>query len=373
MKYFAFISYSSKDTDWGKRLQRKLENYRLPTAVWKNHGWAKRPFRPIFFAPTDIQPGGLNAELEKRLEDSLNLIVICSPNSARSKWVGEEISYFYKLGRSDNIHFFIVDGRPGSGDPETECFNPVVSQLGIPEILGANVNEKNYRWPWLNRERAYVQLITKLLGLEFDELWQRHKRRLFRNVVLWVVGLLATIGIVLATSALSKPFNMAVSLYETSVRNDNLPPLKDAVITLSLSDGTVETEVLPSLSETILFRNIPHRFLRKEADVTVTCEDYLPVSFRPKLERAIRIPVERNPDVYGSIRYTLWNPSTETVVPGVAVFIDGMKVVSSVKGEIIMDIPLERQKVEYPLSAGVPLSISSIKSTHVDNAIIPVR
>jgi hypothetical protein len=26
-KYFAFISYNSKDTEWGKRVQRKLEHY----------------------------------------------------------------------------------------------------------------------------------------------------------------------------------------------------------------------------------------------------------------------------------------------------------------------------------------------------------
>ena len=32
-KYFAFISYSSHDTAWGKRLQRKLEGYRMPAAL----------------------------------------------------------------------------------------------------------------------------------------------------------------------------------------------------------------------------------------------------------------------------------------------------------------------------------------------------
>ena len=29
-KYFAFISYNSKDIKWGKRLQRKLEEYTAP-------------------------------------------------------------------------------------------------------------------------------------------------------------------------------------------------------------------------------------------------------------------------------------------------------------------------------------------------------
>jgi len=51
-------------------------------------------------------------------------------------------------------------------------------KLELPEILGANIHEKIYRWPWLNKELAYVQLISKLLGVEFDAIWQRHKRLL---------------------------------------------------------------------------------------------------------------------------------------------------------------------------------------------------
>ena len=32
-------------------------------------------------------------------------------------------------------------------------------------------------WMEQEQERAYVQLITKLLGIEFDAIWQRHKRQ----------------------------------------------------------------------------------------------------------------------------------------------------------------------------------------------------
>ena len=46
-KYFAFISYSSKDTDWGKRLQRKLEHYRMPATLCSEHGWERTEVYPI--------------------------------------------------------------------------------------------------------------------------------------------------------------------------------------------------------------------------------------------------------------------------------------------------------------------------------------
>ncbi|MDE6634828.1 MAG: toll/interleukin-1 receptor domain-containing protein, partial [Bacteroidaceae bacterium] len=165
-KYYAFISYNSKDMAWGKRLQRKLENYRMPATLCSQRGWKRKPINPVFFAPTDIQPGELDEELKGRLRASKNLIVICSPNSAQSEWVGKEIKYFHELGRDKEIYFFIVAGIPNSGNAATECFNPVIDKLGLPEILGANIHEKIYRWAWMNRERAYVQLISKLLGVE---------------------------------------------------------------------------------------------------------------------------------------------------------------------------------------------------------------
>ena len=194
-KYFAFISYNSHDTSWGKRLQRKLEGYRMPATLCSEHGWERKPIKPVFFAPTDIQPGGLTAELQERLRASRNLIVICSPHSAKSEWVDKEIAFFHSLGRTADIHFFIVDGVPHSGNPDTECFNPVVDTLGLPEILGANIHEKIYRSPWLNRERAYVQLITKLLGVEFDSIWQRHKRLLRQKIAAWTVGLIVVLAV----------------------------------------------------------------------------------------------------------------------------------------------------------------------------------
>lgn len=172
----------------------------------------------VFFAPTDIQPGDLTEELKERLKASRNLIVVCSPNSARSEWVGKEIAFFHQLGRTQQIQFFIVNGIPHSGNPETECFNPIVNELGLPEILGANIHEKIHRWPWLNKERAYVQLITKLLGVEFDSIWQRHKRMLIRQVIAWIVGGIVILASLFAVWHYNKPVDILLSLQEQSVK-----------------------------------------------------------------------------------------------------------------------------------------------------------
>jgi len=187
-EYFAFISYSSKDAEWGKRLQKKLEHYRLPLSLCKDHGWERTPMRPVFFAQIDIQPGGLSEEFQERLRTSRNFIVICSPNSAQSEWVSKEIEFFHSMDRMEQIQCFIVDGQPNSDNPDTECLNPIVNTLGLSKIHGANIHEKIYRWPFLNKEYAFVQLISRLLNIEFDYIWKRHKKRLICKYIMWGVG-----------------------------------------------------------------------------------------------------------------------------------------------------------------------------------------
>ena len=358
-KYFAFISYNSKDTAWGKRLQRKLEHYRMPATLCSERGWERTPMNPVFFAPTDIQPGGLSEELQERLKASRNLIVICSPNSAKSEWVGREIEFFHQLGRTKNIHFFIVDGQPHSGNPQTECFNPVVDKLGLPEILGANIHEKNFKLPWLNRERAYVQLISKLLEVEFDSIWQRHRRQLIRKTIAWVVGVLAVLAALVGVWVANQPVDVQVKLNETSVHNENLPSLKDAVVTLCLDDKT-EMDTLRTMEDTLLFKHIPHKFLNKRVRVKVECRDFLPVDTTVTMAKTLVLGIARDPDVYGDIRFRLYSPATERYLSGVTVNIDGHTVTSDADGLVVLRIPLENQRKTYPMSAAIPLHEDSV-------------
>ncbi|MBQ3750250.1 MAG: toll/interleukin-1 receptor domain-containing protein [Bacteroidales bacterium] len=358
-KYFAFISYSSKDTEWGKRLQKKLEHYRMPSTLCSERGWERTPMNPVFFAPTDIQPGGLTEELQERLKASRNLIVICSPASARSKWVGMEIEYFHKLGRTKNIHFFIVEGQPHSGDPETECFNPVVHELGLPEILGANIHEKNYKLPWLNRERAYVQLVSKLLGVEFDTIWQRHKRRIVRKIVAWTLGIIAVVAALIAAVTMSRPVDVQLQLHETSVHNDNLPPMKDAVVTLAV-DNVLEVDTLRAMEDQALFKNIPHKYLNKPVRITVVCDDFMDVDTTVVLNSQLAVNIARDPKVYGDIRFRIWNRSEEKMVPGVTVAVAGQTVVSDAQGYVSLTVPLAEQRKTYPLSSSVTLHEDSL-------------
>lgn len=345
-RYYAFISYSSHDVKWGKKLQRKLESYKMSATLCQEYGWKRKPLNPIFFAPTDIQPGPLTAELQDRLRASRNLIVICSPHSARSQWVSREIEYFHSLGRTEHIYFFIVEGIPHSGNPNTECFNPVIKELGLPEILGANVNDRIYSWSWLNRERAYVQLVTKLLGIEFDAIWQRHRRHILLQLVSWVLGFVILLGFLSIVWNANKPVDVGLSLKEDSEINMALPPLKDAVIHIQIGQE-VKTDTITHLEDTVHFLNVPKKYIGKKARVSVHCKDFLAVDTLILLSGHVSVPIRRDSHVYGRVCFRLWNMDKEKPIPGHYVEVNGIRVKSDSSGFVDLTIPLEKQKQRY--------------------------
>lgn len=372
LKYYAFISYNSKDTEWGKRLQRKLEHYRMPSTLCRERGWKRTPIRPVFFAPTDIQPGALSDELKDRLRSSQHLIVICSPNSAKSKWVGEEIAFFHSLGRGNNIHFFIVDGTPNSGNSETECFNPVVGELNIPEILGANIHEKIYRYPWLNKERAYVQLISKLLGVEYDSIWQRHRRLLIRKMIGGIFTVVSVLLVIIGVWCMSQPVDISVKLNEASVLNGNLPFLKDAEVRLFIGNE-VKTDTVSSLDDCIIFSNVPHAFYGKHMRMAVRCRDYKDLDTVVLLNENMQLDIYRDPSVYGNVSFVLWNSNFGAPVPNVEIKIGGRNSISDKNGRCSFIIPLDEQQTKYKLESVIPLENDTVYMPCGEDYVVLVR
>ena len=371
-KYFAFISYNSKDAQWGRRLQRKLEGYRMPATLCSEHGWKRRPIVPVFYAPTDIQPGDLRQELEARLRASRHLIVICSPHSAKAKWVGWEIAYFHSLGRTENIHFFIVDGEPHSQDPERECFNPIIEELGIPEQLGANIHERVSRWPWVNRERAYVQLVTKLLGVEFDSLWQRHKRLLRRRCILGTIAVVAVFAAIIGVWRANQPMDVSIRLQEVSTHNDHLPPLQKAVVSITL-DNETKRDTLEDINDIARFANIPHSAVGQPVRITMVCGNWLTVDTTMKLAEELTLNIRRVPKPYGNVTFTLWDIDARAGKADIRVSIAGVDAVSDADGRVRLTIPIERQDTAYVVHSAVSLRDSLLRMPVSEGTVLLVK
>jgi WD40 repeat protein len=174
-RYRAFISYSRKDCEWGVRLHRWLETYRVPIGVIADIDSTRKLGR--FFRDREEMPAAssIAAVVQDAIENCENLIVICSPNAAKSQWVEAEIRHFRSTGRGDRVFAFIVDGLPNSADPEKECFPPSFrnsAEAGAMPVqpLGLDIREEG-------QDRACARLASGLLNISFDDLWQREARR----------------------------------------------------------------------------------------------------------------------------------------------------------------------------------------------------
>ena len=176
-KYFAFISYSHADKSEARKLYRRLNYYRLP-ATLKGEYYRKEGRRlpdrisPVFIDDEEMANSSVMEGMRSGLERSRFLIVVCSPNSARSSYVNSEVEYFIRSGRGDNIIPYIIDGTPCSGDPETECYPPAMRE---PDRLGADVRAL--------KGDAALRVIAMMLKVDMGVLAQREKQRRERFIV----------------------------------------------------------------------------------------------------------------------------------------------------------------------------------------------
>lgn len=206
-KYWAFISYSHQDKVWGDWLHKALETYRVPRRLVgraSRDGTVPKRLFPIFRDREEL-PGSasLTDNISEALRQSRYLIVICSPKSAVSRWVNEEVRAFKAMGREDRILCLIVDGEPNASDkPDSgplECFPPAVRfHVDAAGALSSQRTEPiaaDARGGKDGKANAKLKLLAGLLGISYDELKQREKRRRF-----WRRIQLTTGAIVLGTA-----------------------------------------------------------------------------------------------------------------------------------------------------------------------------
>jgi tetratricopeptide (TPR) repeat protein len=211
-RYRAFISYSHRDTPWAAWLHRALEGYRVPSRLVGKPtaaGITPRRLIPIFRDRDELATASdLGAKVRDALAQSANLIVICSPFSAASRWVQEEVLAYKRLGRSDHIFCLIVDGEPNA-DTQAEghahaCFVPALrSRIDAQGALTDQPVEPiaaDVRAGRDSRRNAKLKLVAGMLDLSFDSLKQRELQRRNRRLSMMTASALV---ITVATASLA--------------------------------------------------------------------------------------------------------------------------------------------------------------------------
>jgi tetratricopeptide (TPR) repeat protein len=208
-KYWAFISYSHRDSRWADWLHRAIESYRPPSKLVGTataFGPVPKRLSPVFRDREELASAtDLGTVINAALSGSACQIVICSPQAAKSRWVNEEILAFKRLGREDRIFCLIVGGEPNASDmpgrEEEECFPPALRfRLSADGNLGTLRTEPiaaDAREGKDGRHNAKLKLLAGVLGVGFDSLRRREQIR--RNRRMAVIAAASFVGMVVTS------------------------------------------------------------------------------------------------------------------------------------------------------------------------------
>ena len=138
-----FISYSRTDKDFANRLEKALEAYKPPKDLN-----APQRHLVVFRDENDFTGVDYHESLERHLRNSGKMIVICSPNAYKSKYVNDEIRRFAEIRGRDYIIPVILSGIPNNeakqGQEDDVAFpESLVEIMDMPlavDYLGFNIN-----------------------------------------------------------------------------------------------------------------------------------------------------------------------------------------------------------------------------------------
>ena len=302
-KYKAFISYSHQDKKWGDWLHKSLETYSIPKGLIgrkTSQGEVPKRLFPVFRDREELPTATeLGTMIDEALKGSSHLVVICSPRSAKSQWVNEEIKQFKRLGKSDRILCLIVDGEPNGADkPEMgleECFPEAVKhELGEDGELSEERTEPiaaDAREGKDGKANALLKIVAGLLGVGFDDLKQRDAVRRQRRMMV-LSGISGTLALVMG----------GLAIWAWTQRNEAIQQRKEAVKQKGIAE--VNLQKAETVSEFIggIFSAVKPGELGNVDDKD---KDLLKLVLNKGAERIKKL--EDQPEVEADIRFILGN------------------------------------------------------------------
>jgi len=205
VSYWAFVSYCSSDQATARWLQRSVETYVVPRRLVGRPtpaGPAPKRLRPVFRDRTDM---AAHADLSERigwaLDRSAYLIVLCSPEAARSIWIEREIEHFRNTHDRSRILALIVSGDPTGG--AEDCFPPALRRRAGDDARPSEPIAADLRPGCDGRRMALLKIVAGMLGIGLDELVRRDQQRRQRRLVAVTAASLAAMAVmgVLAAEA----------------------------------------------------------------------------------------------------------------------------------------------------------------------------
>ncbi len=356
-KYTAFISYNSKDNRTARWLQKRLENYSLPSIianekgeVLKSYDKTQNKFR-VFRYVTDLVAQNLEDGLRRELDQSKFLIVICSPNSANAPWVRKEVNHFIAAGKKKQIIPFVIDGVPYSGDQD-ECFTPELKDA-FPngELLGVSLKDNGDDLCIFRKLKAVAKMVSLLIDLPdaYDFIWNRYRLRYIEQQIIRAVFFLIVAISIGVVKHMAEPFKMCVSIVEEDI-NHNLPEIRDVEIAISLDGNKTLKDTIASLNDKAIFGPIEKRMIGKPMRLILRNATCYCIDTIVSVQQNFNITLHRNPDIYGKINILVMKDGER--LQEQCVVVEGICYKTNDYGVLQLQIPLASQKQSYSIKYG---------------------
>ncbi|MEO0975028.1 MAG: toll/interleukin-1 receptor domain-containing protein, partial [Pseudomonadota bacterium] len=206
-RYKAFLSYANEDRRSARWLHRRLERYRTPKHLRRDHG-APRRLAPVFRDREELPAGApLSDRLNEALRNADYLIVIGSEHAAASEWVSKEVSTFKGLDKGERIIPVLTEDLADDTDFE-QAFPPALHRLvevgdvteepDPVERVGADLRASGD-----GKREGFLKVVAGLIGVDFGEVKRRELEAQRRRTIFAysLVGLFALLAIATGFSA----------------------------------------------------------------------------------------------------------------------------------------------------------------------------
>ena len=197
-KIFAFISYSRKDIDVARDIQRRLEKYPYP----KNQVTEERRpcnsdyIRRVFLDVTDLsaRERKFTDELKNKIAEARYLIVICSKNSAKSNYVKNEIEYFHQVhNQQPNLILPVLVDE--TRDNIYSIVDEIISRRNCPVYFTTGKKDEHR----LDNKYCFYHIVEFLLNVDFNVLFNRYMAYTKSRARKRIIALSVVFSIILLT------------------------------------------------------------------------------------------------------------------------------------------------------------------------------
>lgn len=216
-EYWCFISYRHADNklpgrQWATWLHQSLESYEIPEDLVgatndRGHVIPDRIF-PVFRDEEELPADAeLSQAIDKALQRSRFLVVLCSPQAVASRFVNEEIIRFKQLRKDDCLLAVIIEGEPNvsgslsADSSQRECFplplrfkvdgqGNLTDRLAEPIAADFRLPDGSPGWtgPTAYREALEAQKLPPKVVKDCVRAYSEHSRMMFLKIVAGILG-----------------------------------------------------------------------------------------------------------------------------------------------------------------------------------------